>query len=154
MRTLTAWRMTLQMQSPHGRVAAYACSTDYHDVIVPLLEQAAAHIEEWLGRPAAWRAYTDTGPILERDAASQAGLGWIGKNTCLISPQHGSYFLLGELFLDVEIEPDPPFTSDQCGTCRRCIDACPTQCIRDDRTLDAGRCISYLTIENKGAIPR
>jgi epoxyqueuosine reductase len=72
----------------------------------------------------------------------------------LISPLHGSYFLLGELLLDVEIDPDPPFTSDQCGTCRRCIDACPTRCIRDDRTLDAGRCISYLTIENKGAIPR
>lgn len=139
---------------PHGRVTAYACSADYHEVIVPLLEQAAAQIGEWLGRPAAWRAYTDTGPILERDAASMAGLGWIGKNTCLISPQHGSYFLLGELLLDVEIDPDPPFTSDQCGTCRRCIEACPTQCIRDDRTLDAGRCISYLTIENKGAIPR
>ena len=137
----------------HGRVAAYACSADYHDVIVPMLEQAAAQIGEWLGRPAAWRAYTDTGPVLERDAASQAGLGWIGKNTCFISPQHGSYFLLGELLLDVEIDPDPPFRSDQCGACRRCIDACPTQCIRDDRTLDAGRCISYLTIENKVAVP-
>ncbi len=139
--------------SPHGRVAAYAWGADYHEVIVPLLEQAARQTAAWLGRPAAWRAYTDTGPILERDFASTAGLGWIGKNTCLISPRHGSYFLLGELLLDVALEPDPPFTSDQCGSCRRCIEACPTACIRPDRTLEAGRCISYLTIEHKGAIP-
>lgn len=137
-----------------GRVASYAWGDDYHQVIVPRLKQAAGQIEQWLGSQVRFRPYSDTGPILERDFAMQAGLGWIGKNTCLISPRHGSYFLLGELFLDVEIEPDEPMITDHCGSCRRCIDACPTDCIRPDRTLDAGRCISYLTIEHKGAVPR
>ncbi|MBI4926932.1 MAG: tRNA epoxyqueuosine(34) reductase QueG, partial [Anaerolineae bacterium] len=136
-----------------GRVAAYAWGKDYHDVIPPLLDEAAFAIQQASGRQASFRSYTDTGPILERDAASTAGLGWIGKNTCLISPTQGSYFLLGELLIDQEIEPDPPFTADQCGTCRRCIEACPTTCIRDDRTIDSNRCISYLTIEHKGVIP-
>jgi epoxyqueuosine reductase len=99
------------------------------------------------------RWYTDTGPILERDLAQRAGIGWIGKNTCLIHPQHGSYFLLSEIFLDLDLEPDPPFVTDHCGTCRRCIEACPTDCILPDRTIDATRCISYLTIELKGEIP-
>jgi len=136
-----------------GRIAAYALGRDYHEIIPPRLEHAAQILQERLGIDARWRAYTDTGPILERDYAMAAGLGWIGKNTCLISPQHGSYFLLGELFLDLELEPDPPFHSDQCGTCTRCIQACPTGCILPDRTLDSARCISYLTIENKGEIP-
>jgi epoxyqueuosine reductase len=136
-----------------GRIAAYAWGADYHDVIPPRLETALAQMEKLLGfRPAA-RGYTDTGPILERSFAQRAGLGWSGKNTCLIAPGLGSYFLLAELFLAIEVEPDVPFVSDHCGTCTRCIDACPTQCIRPDRTLDAGSCISYLTIENKGAIP-
>jgi epoxyqueuosine reductase len=95
----------------------------------------------------------DTGPVQERVYARHAGLGWIGKNTCLINPKHGSYFLLAEILLGLELEPDPPVVTDYCGTCTRCIDACPTDCIRPDRTLDAGRCISYLTIENKGDIP-
>lgn len=137
-----------------GRVAAYAWGADYHAVIPPRLEQLAEKISAILGRPIQHRRYTDTGPILERDLAQSAGLGWSGKNTCLISPQAGSFFFLAELFLDVEMEPDPPFPYDRCGTCRRCIEACPTECILPDRTIDAGRCISYLTIENKGEIPR
>jgi epoxyqueuosine reductase len=142
-----------QGSEPRGRIAAYAWGADYHDVIPPRLEAALARIERLLGyRPAA-RGYTDTGPILERSFAQRAGLGWSGKNTCLIAPGWGSYFLLAELFLAVEVEPDDRFSPDQCGSCTRCIDACPTDCIRPDRTLDAGRCISYLTIENKGAIP-
>jgi epoxyqueuosine reductase len=136
-----------------GRVAAYAWGDDYHDVIPPRLAELLARLEQHLGRTLHARSYTDTGPILERDFAQQAGLGWSGKNTCLISPQHGSYFLLGETLLDVAVDPDPPFRTDQCGTCRRCIEACPTGCIRPDRTIDSAHCISYLTIENKGAIP-
>lgn len=136
-----------------GRIAAYAWGRDYHDVIPPLLEELVRALEKAVGRPVRARGYTDTGPILERDFAQRAGMGWAGKNTCLISPKHGSYFLLGETFVDVELEPDPPLVTDHCGTCRRCIEACPTRCIREDRTIDSGRCISYLTIENKGPIP-
>jgi epoxyqueuosine reductase len=136
-----------------GRVAAYAWGDDYHEVIPPRLEELVKILEAYLGRPIISRAYTDTGPILEHDFAQTAGLGWTGKNTCLISPQKGSYFLLGESFLDVEIEPSQPMRTDHCGTCQRCIQACPTEAIRADRTIDSVRCISYQTIENKGAIP-
>ena len=138
---------------PLGRVAAYAWGDDYHDVIPARLAEIGAALEKHLGRAVQQRSYTDTGPVLERDFAQQAGLGWIGKNTCLISPHSGSYYLLGEMLLDVEIEPSEPIRADHCGSCRRCIDACPTDAIREDRTIDSGRCISYLTIENKGAIP-
>jgi epoxyqueuosine reductase len=140
-------------QPDEGRVAAYAWGQDYHEIIPPRLEQAAHFLTQRLGRSLGWRAYSDTGPLLERDLAMAAGLGWIGKNTCLIAPRHGSYFLLGVLLLDEPFDPDPPFQADQCGSCRRCIEACPTACIREDRTLDAARCIAYQTIENKGAIP-
>ena len=136
-----------------GKVAAYAWGADYHHILPERLLALVAFIEEQVGQPVANRCYTDTGPILERDLAQRAGLGWIGKNTCLISPKHGSYLLLAEIFLDLELEPDPPFTTDHCGTCTRCIEACPTDCILPDRTIDAGRCISYLTIELKGDIP-
>jgi epoxyqueuosine reductase len=90
---------------------------------------------------------------LERDLAQRAGLGWIGKNTCLINPAQGSYILLAEILMGIDLEPDPPFTADRCGTCTRCIDACPTACILPDRTIDAASCISYLTIELKNLIP-
>ena len=144
---------THQAGEIRGRVAAYAWGEDYHAVLPPRLERLAEKIAAILGRPIQHRRYTDTGPILERDLAQAAGLGWIGKNTCLISPHAGSFFFLAELLLNVEIEPDPPFLFDRCGTCRRCIEACPTGCILPDRTIDAGRCISYLTIENKSEIP-
>jgi epoxyqueuosine reductase len=138
---------------PCGRVAAYAWGTDYHRVLPQRMEALVAFIEARVGRAVAHRAYTDTGPLLERDLAQRAGLGWIGKNTCLINPRRGSYFFLAEILLALELEADPPFLDDRCGTCRRCIDACPTQCILPDRTLDAGGCISYLTIELKESIP-
>jgi epoxyqueuosine reductase len=136
-----------------GKIAAYASAGDYHLVLPARLQAIVKFIESQVGHPIANRWYTDTGPILERELAQRAGLGWIGKNTCLINPKGGSYFLLAELFLDLDLEPDPPFQTDQCGTCTRCIDACPTDCILPDRTIDAGRCISYLTIELKDDIP-
>jgi epoxyqueuosine reductase len=136
-----------------GQIAAYACSRDYHLVLPERLKALSAFIGQLAGNPIPNRWYTDTGPILERDLAQRAGLGWIGKNTCLINPKAGSYFLLAEILLGIELEPDPPFTADRCGTCKRCIEACPTGCILPNRTLDARRCISYLTIENKGEIP-
>ena len=139
--------------NPSGRVAAYAWGDDYHEVLSKRLQALVTFIESRTGRSVPHRYYTDTGPILERDLAQRAGLGWVGKNTCLINPKHGSYFLLAEILLGLELEFDSPFTTDHCGTCTRCIDACPTQCILPDRTLDARRCISYLTIELKGDVP-
>jgi len=137
----------------YGRVAAYAWGVDYHELIPPRLRELAAFIQEKTGGTVVSKGYSDTGPILERDLASRAGLGWIGKNTCLIDPQTGSYYLLAELFVSMTLEPDTSFQTDNCGSCRRCIEACPTECILPDRTIDARRCISYLTIENKGSIP-
>jgi epoxyqueuosine reductase len=117
------------------------------------MKELVQFIEEQVGGPVKNRYYTDTGPILERDLAQRAGIGWIGKNTMLINPKEGSYFFISEILLDLELEPDPPFVTDHCGTCTRCIDACPTNCILPDRTLDATHCISYLTIELKDDIP-
>lgn len=137
-----------------GQVAAYAWGDDYHDVLPPRMQALVDFLQAQVGGPVPNRWYTDTGPILERDLAERAGLGWIGKNTCLIDPQKGSYFFLAEILLGVELTPDAPFRTDHCGTCTRCLEACPTGCILPDRTLDARRCISYLTIELKGPIPR
>jgi epoxyqueuosine reductase len=137
--------------APH--VAVYALGDDYHEVLIERLKQLMAFIETQVDRPVPHRMYTDTGPLLEREFAQRSGLGWIGKNTCLIHPSRGSYLLLAELLLGIQLEPDAPFESDRCGTCTRCIDACPTSCILPDRTIDARLCISYLTIEHKGVIP-
>jgi epoxyqueuosine reductase len=139
--------------SPKGRVASYAWGHDYHDIIPGLLDELVNTLEKYLGFSIIRRSYTDTGAILERDLAQRAGLGWAGKNTCLISPRHGSFFFIGETFLNIRIEPDLPFKSDHCGSCHRCIDGCPTSAILNDRTIDSSRCISYLTIENKTSIP-
>lgn len=140
-----------EKSQPH--IASYAQGDDYHDILPPRMQELVQFIEVHVGHPVANRWYTDTGPILERDLAQRAGIGWIGKNTCLIHPQHGSYFLLSEIILDLELEPDAPFITDHCGTCTRCIEACPTDCILPDRIIDATRCISYLTIELKDDIP-
>jgi epoxyqueuosine reductase len=140
-------------ESQETRIAAYALGEDYHDVLKEGIRALAEYIEAELGRPFEHRIYVDTGPLLERELAMRAGLGWIGKNTCLIHPRRGSYLLLAEMLLEVDLTPDPPFSRDFCGSCTRCIDACPTKCILPERTIDAGRCISYLTIEEKGALP-
>jgi epoxyqueuosine reductase len=136
-----------------GRVASYAWGDDYHELLSDRLQALVGFIEQLYGAPVPNRWYTDTGPLLERDLAQRAGLGWIGKNTCLIHPGLGSYFLLAEILLGIELEPDDPMVSDHCGSCTRCLEACPTECILPDRTIDAKHCISYLTIELKGAIP-
>jgi epoxyqueuosine reductase len=138
---------------PAGRVASYAWGRDYHLLIPERLKTLTTFIETQVGSGVAHRWYTDTGPILERDLAQRAGLGWIGKNTCLIHPKMGSYFLLAEILLGIELELDAPFKADRCGKCTRCISACPTGCILPDRTIDARLCLSYLTIENKKEIP-
>ena len=136
-----------------GRISAYAWSDDYHITLKEKLIHLVEFIEKEVGHKVPNRWYTDTGPILEKDLAQRAGLGWIGKNTCLINPKIGSYFFLAEIFLGIKLPPDEPFSSDHCGTCTRCLDACPTQAILPNRTIDANLCISYLTIENKGEIP-
>jgi epoxyqueuosine reductase len=144
---------SIKEEGATGRMASYATGLDYHEVIPPRLKALVLFIERQTGREIPNRWYTDTGPVMERDLAQRAGLGWIGKNTCLIHPAQGSYFFLSEILLGIELVVDPPFLADRCGTCTRCLEACPTGCILPDRTLDARRCISYLTIELKGAIP-
>ena len=138
---------------PSGPVARYARGDDYHDVMVEKLRALHAWLETELGSTITGKAYVDTGPILERDLARRAGLGWFGKSTMLINPRIGSFFFLGALLVDLPLEPDAPFEADRCGTCRRCLDACPTGALANERALDATRCISYLTIEQRGAIP-
>jgi epoxyqueuosine reductase len=136
-------------QATRGRIARYAWGDDYHDVVEPRLFQ----LDEWLqqhgGRQ---RQYVDTGPLLERDFAGQAGLGWQGKSTMVIHPRFGTYTFLAGILTTLEIPADEPM-ADHCGKCTRCIAACPTGAIVEPRRVDARLCISYLTIENKGAIP-
>ena len=130
-------------------VARYAWGDDYHD----LIEKKLRTIDDWLAaRGGRQRCYVDTGPVLERDLAAVAGAGWQGKSTMLIHPKLGTWFFLAEILTTLAFAPDPPM-GDHCGKCTRCITACPTGAITAPHQLDARRCISYLTIENKGPIP-
>src|SRR2546423_337780 len=132
-----------------GRIARYAWGDDYHAVIEAKLDKVDHFLREFGGQQ---KCYVDTGPILERDHAAQAGIGWHGKNTMLIDEQLGTWFFLAEILTTLELPIDEP-VEDRCGTCERCIKACPTGAITAPHRLDARRCISYLTIELKGSIP-
>ena len=141
-----------------GVIARYARGQDYHGAIKKRLLELHRWIEASVEGPVEGRVYVDTGPILEREMALRAGVGWFGKNTMLIHPKRGSYFFLGLLLLDLDLDADAPFEEDHCGTCRSCLDACPTGALlgRDASgapVMDAPRCISYLTIEHRGPIP-
>ena len=133
----------------HGTIAQYAHGDDYHGLLDQKLTDLCHYMETQGGTQ---KLYADTGPILERDWASAAGLGWNGKSTIQIHPRLGNYFFLAEILTTLELTPDPPM-ADHCGKCIRCITACPTAAIIAPRQLDARRCLSYLTIENKGPIP-
>jgi epoxyqueuosine reductase len=132
-----------------GKIARYAWGDDYHDVLEPKLKRIDTFLSKFGG---VQKCYVDTGPILERDHAAQAGIGWHGKSTMLINERLGTWFFLAEVLTTLEMAPDPP-ARDRCGKCNRCIDACPTGAITAPHRLDARRCISYLTIELKGSIP-
>ncbi len=133
------------------RVARYARGRDYHDLMGRGLRQLAARIEgAYPG--VGWRPYVDTGPVLERELAARAGLGALGKNTNLLHPEGGSWFLLGELFLTLELAPDEPM-AEPCGSCSLCLEACPTGALPEPYRLDSRRCISYWTIEHRGDLP-
>jgi epoxyqueuosine reductase len=153
MRSAIVVAMNYGGRQPSGPIARYARGDDYHDVMHEKLDELGRWFVETSGGTARTRSYVDTGPILERDLARRAGLGWFGKNTNLINPALGSFFFIGALFTDAELEPDAPFEADRCGSCTRCLDACPTKAFTGPRSLDATRCIAYLTIELKTEIP-
>ena len=139
-------------QPGEGRVAKYARGRDYHEAMAGPLEELATCIRGLGPRSAVTGAYVDAGPVPERELAQRAGLGWIGKNTMLINPSRGSYFFLASVFTSVDLAIDLPFAADRCGTCTRCLDACPTGAFPEERVLDSRRCISYLTIEHRDDI--
>ena len=143
-----------QMQKPDiGCISRYAWGDDYHDLIRNKLNALEDYLCRELNVGKLSRSFVDSGPVLEREVAQRAGLGWIGKHSNLINWKKGSWLFLAEMLVDVKLDTDLPFTRVDCGTCTICIDACPTEAIIADRTLDARLCISYLTIELKGAIP-
>ena len=146
---LNYWKGTERAPRTPGRIARYAWGDDYHDLMLEKLEQLSAFLTNLGGTQ---KCYVDTGPILERDHAAEAGIGWHGKSTMLIDPTLGTWFFLGEILTTLHLPADQP-QPPRCGSCQRCITACPTGAITEPHRLDARRCISYLTIELKGSIP-
>ena len=134
------------------KISKYAYGEDYHKVVKDRLKKLVASMQEKIGDFHA-RVFTDSAPVMERSWAQRAGLGWIGKHSLLISKTKGSFFFLAEIITDLELEDDLAFATDHCGTCTRCIDACPTEAIVPNKTVDASKCISYFTIELKDDIP-
>jgi len=134
-------------------VAGYAAGIDYHSAIPKSLALLVSKIGNLLSRNFEAKIFTDSAPILERELSNRAGLGWIGKNSCLINPIQGSAFLLAEIFTDLPLNPNDPFKADRCGSCNRCVDSCPTKAILPDRSIDSRRCLSYHSIENRQEIP-
>jgi epoxyqueuosine reductase len=145
--------MSQRLSQPEtAYVSRYALGRDYHKLIRKRLQQLAERIQQAIG-PFGYRAFVDSAPVLEKAIAQQAGLGWIGKNTLVLNRKAGSWFFLGELFVDLPLPVDAPHSSEHCGKCTACLDICPTGAFIGPYVLDARRCISYLTIELKGAIP-
>jgi epoxyqueuosine reductase len=138
---------------PQGRVGRYAWGDDYHPLIKARLKEFVAGLSTHVGRPVRTRIFVDDGPMNDRAAAERAGVGWFGKNTNILTPSHGSWVLLGQVITDLDLKPDAPLAKT-CGECVRCIDACPTGAIVAPYVIDNTRCISFLTIELRGAIPR
>ncbi len=134
-----------------GRVAKYARGRDYHKALRPALEKLARYIQSLGDADTLAKPYCDAGPVPERELAQRAGLGWIGKNTMLIDPKRGSYSFIAAILTDLDLATDRPFEADRCGSCTRCLEACPTQAFPEERVLDSRKCISYLTIEYQGA---
>ncbi len=140
--------------SSTGRISRYAWGDDYHDVMQQKLTALLEFVKSEAGEEVQGKVYVDTGPVLEREIASLAGIGWFGKNTNLINTRRGSFFFIGVLLLNIALDYDEPSWTSHCGKCTACLEACPTQAFPAPYVLDARRCISYLTIELKGAIPR
>ena len=139
--------------APRGKIARYAWGDDYHDVMKKRLRRFVEALPEAAGRPVRTRIFVDDGPMNDRAAAERAGVGWFGKNTNILTPSHGSWVLLGQVITDLDLGPDPPLLKN-CGECVRCIDACPTGAIVAPYVIDNRKCISFLTIELRGPIPR
>ncbi|MEJ6980366.1 tRNA epoxyqueuosine(34) reductase QueG [Pedobacter sp. P351] len=149
---LNYYTNSIQANPDAPKISKYAYGTDYHTVIKEKLKELLQVINEKIGEVGG-RAFVDSAPVLDKAWAKKSGLGWVGKSTNLINKEAGSFFFLAELIVDIELEYDIPSTKDHCGTCTRCIDACPTDAIVGPYIVDGSRCISYLTIELKNEIP-
>jgi epoxyqueuosine reductase len=150
--TLNYYSDQKQLDPTAPKISKYAYGTDYHTVIKEKLQELLAYIRENIGEVGG-RCFVDSAPVMDKAWAEKAGLGWRGKNSNLISKQAGSFFFLAELIIDLDLAYDNPFPADHCGSCTRCIDACPTEAIVAPYVVDGSRCISYLTIELKNEIP-